>query len=101
MQNRSFLCNLDNFHLKNVICFVFGNQISKWRLFEKRAIFFDLLFTFLVTRGKTQKFLQHISYSLTCTYVTHPIDIFVIGPTNFAKITNLSCIVSLWCDSWF
>ena len=39
----SFLCSLDNFLPKNVIVFFFGNQISKWRSFEKRAIF-DLFF---------------------------------------------------------
>ena len=49
---------------KNVIVFLFGNQISKWHSFEKRAIF-DLLFIFLVTREKLQKFLQHISQSHT------------------------------------
>ena len=32
----SFLCSLDNFLLKNVIVFFFGNQISKWRSFEKK-----------------------------------------------------------------
>ena len=41
----SFLCSLDNLPQKNVIVFFFGNQTSKWRSFEKRAIF-DLLFTF-------------------------------------------------------
>ena len=41
----SFLCNLDNLLQKNVIIFSFGNQISKWHSFEKRALF-DLLFTF-------------------------------------------------------
>ena len=35
----SFLCSLDNLLQKNVIVFFFGNQISKWRSFEKRAIF--------------------------------------------------------------
>ena len=39
----SFLCSLDNFLQKNVIVLVFGNQVSKLRSFEKRAIF-DLLF---------------------------------------------------------
>ena len=33
------------------------------------------------------------------TYFAHSIDFFRL--TNFAKITNLSCMVSLWCDSWF
>ena len=39
----SFLCSLDNLLQKNVIVLFFGNQISKWRSFENRAIF-DLLF---------------------------------------------------------
>ena len=47
----SFLCSLDNLLQKNVIFLFFGNQISKWCLFEKRAIF-DLLFTFLSHQGK-------------------------------------------------
>ena len=41
----SFLCSLDNLLQENVIVFFFGNQISKWRSFEKRAIF-DILVTF-------------------------------------------------------
>ena len=48
----SFLCTLDNFLPKNVI--VFGNQISKWRSFEKRAIF-DLFFTFFSHQEKDTK----------------------------------------------
>ena len=47
----SFLCSSDNFLLKNVIIFFFGNQISKWRLFEKRTIF-DLLFTSFSHQGR-------------------------------------------------
>ena len=39
-----FLCSLDTLQ-KNVIVLFFGNQISKWRPFEKWTIF-DLLFTF-------------------------------------------------------
>ena len=35
----SFLCSLDKLLQKNVIVFFFGNKISKWRSFEKRAIF--------------------------------------------------------------
>ena len=50
----SFLCCLDNLLQKNVIVFFFGNQISKWRLFEKGAIF-DLLFTFFSHQGKVTK----------------------------------------------
>ena len=51
---RSFLCSLDSLLQKNVIVFFFGNQISKWRSFEKRAIF-DLLFTFFIHQGKVTK----------------------------------------------
>ena len=50
----SFLCSLDNLLQKNVIVFFFGNQISKFRSFEKRAIF-DLLFTFFSHQGKVTK----------------------------------------------
>ena len=78
----SFLCSLDNLLKKTVIVFFFGNQISRWRSFQKGAIF-DLLFTFLVTRGKLKKFLQHISHSHTYMYFAHPIDIFCL--TNFEK----------------
>ena len=50
----SFLCILDNLLQENVIVLFFGNQISKWRSFEKRAIF-DLLFTFSSHQGKVTK----------------------------------------------
>ena len=78
----SFLCSLDNFLQKNVTVLFFGNQISKWRSFEKRAIF-DLLFTFFSHQGKLQKFLQHIYHTHTYTYFAHPIDFFRL--TNFEK----------------
>ena len=51
---RSFLCSLDNSFQKNVFVLFFGNQISKWRSFEKRTIF-DLLFTFSSHQGKVTK----------------------------------------------
>ena len=35
----SFLCSLDNLLQKNVIVLFFGNQISKWCSFAKRATF--------------------------------------------------------------
>ena len=34
-----FLCSLDNLLQKNVIVLFFGNQISKWRSFEKKGYF--------------------------------------------------------------
>ena len=78
----SFLCSSVNLLQKNVIVFFFGNQISKWRSFEKRAIF-DLFFTFSSHQGKLQKFLQHISQTHTYTYFAHLIDFFCL--TNFEK----------------
>ena len=43
---------------------------------------------------KTEKFFssQHISYLHKNTYLAHPFDFF--------NLSNLSCIVSLWCASW-
>ena len=61
----SFLCNLDNLLQKNVTVFLFGNQISKRRSFEKRAIL-TYFSHFLVTRGTLQKFLQHL---ISLTYI--------------------------------
>ena len=63
----SFLCSLDNLIQKNVIVFFFGNQISKWRSFEKRAIF-DLLFTFFSYQGKVIK-IPSAHISLTYIHV--------------------------------
>ena len=68
----SFLCSLDNLLQKNVIVFFFENQISKWHLFEKSAIF-DLLFTFFSYQGKLQAIPStHISltYIHTCILLT-------------------------------
>ena len=78
----SFLCNLDNLLQKNVIVFFFGNHISKWRSFEKRAIL-TYFSHFLVTREKLQKFLWHIFHSHTYMYFAHPIDLFCL--TKFEK----------------
>ena len=63
----SFLCNLDNLLQKNVIVLFFGNQISKWRSFKKRAIF-DLLFTFFSHQGIVTK-IPSARISLTYIHV--------------------------------
>ena len=76
----SFLCSLDNLLQKNVIVFFFGNQISKWRSFEKKRLFLTYFSHFLVTREKLQNFLQHISHSHTYTYFAHHIDFFFALP---------------------
>ena len=93
----SFLCSLDNLLQKNVIVLFFGNQISKWRSFEK-MLFLTYFSHFLVTREKLQKFLQHISQTHTYTYFAHPIDFFTLPLLK--KNTNLSGTVSLWYESW-
>ena len=76
---------LDNFLLKNVIIFFFGNQIWKWRSFEKKKRLFLTYFShFLFTREKTQKFLQHISHLHTYIHVfCSPYWLFCL--TNFCK----------------
>ena len=94
----SFLCSLDNLLQKNVIVLFFGNQISKWRSFEKKGLFLTYFLHFLVTREKLQKFLQHISHSHSYTYFAHPIDFFTL-PILKKKKTNLSGTVSLWYES--
>ena len=63
----SFLCSLDNLLQKNVIVLFFGNQISKWCSYEKRAIF-DLLFTFFSHQGKVTK-IPSAHISLTYIHV--------------------------------
>ena len=69
----SFLCSLDNLLQKNVIVLFFGNQISKWRLFEKRTIF-TYFSHFLVTRESYKNFfstyLKHIHTRILLTLLT-------------------------------
>ena len=89
----SFLCSLGYFLLKNVTIFFFGNQISKWRSFEKKRLLLTYFSHFLVTRERTQIFLQHICHLHTFTYFVHPIDFFALPILQ--KIRILSCMVSL------
>ena len=94
----SFLCSLDNLLQKNVIVLFFGNQISKWRSFEKKAIF-DLLFTFSSHQGKGTKIPSaHISNTYIHIFCS-PYWRFL--PYHFwkKKNTNLSGTVSLWYES--
>ena len=93
-----FLCSLDNLLQKNVIVFFLEVKFQNGAHLKKRAIF-DLLFTFLVTREKLQKILQHISHSHTYMYFAH-LYWFFFCLTNFEKNMNLSGMVPLWCDSW-
>ena len=78
----SFLCSLENLLLKDVIVLFFGNQISKWRSFEKGAIF-DLLFTFSSHQGKVTKIPSaHISNTYMHVFCS-PYWLFCL--TNFEK----------------
>ena len=82
---------------KNAIIFFIGNQISKWRSFEKGTIF-DLLFTFFSHQGKVTKIPSaHISLKYIHVFCL-PYWLFCL--TNFENNTNLSGMVSLWYESW-
>ena len=94
----SFLCSLDNLLLK-ILSFFFGNQLSKWRSFKKKKkVIFDLLFTSFSHQGNNTK-IPSAHISLTYIHIFYsPYWHFCL--TNFAKVTNLSCVVSRWCGSW-
>ena len=88
-----FLCSLDNLLQKNVIVFFFGNQISKWRSFEKGGIC-DLLLTFFSHQGKVRK-ITLANISLTYIHVfCSPYWLFL--PYQFwKKNTNIRYSFSL------
>ena len=93
----SFLCSLDNLLQKIVIVLFFGNQISEWRSFQKRAIF-DLLFTFSNHPGKVTKIPSaHISLTYIHLFCS-PYWLFCL--TNFEKKYEFISMVSLWYESW-
>ena len=95
----SFLCSLDNLLQKNVIVFFFENQISKWRSFEKRAIF-DLLFTFVSCRESYKNsFSTYLNHIHTCILLTL-LTFFALPILKKKKNTNLSGMVSLWYETW-
>ena len=76
----SFLCSSDNLLQKTVIVFFFENQISKWRSFEKRAIF-DLLFTFFSYQGQVKLPSTHISLTyihVFCSPILKKIRIYQV-----------------------
>ena len=80
------VCSLDNLLQGSVIVSFFGNQISKWPLFEKRAIF-DLLFTFCSHQGKvTKNSSAHISLTYIHVFCSLYWHIFYL--TNFEKNTT-------------
>ena len=65
-------------YLITVIVLFFGNQISKWRSFEKRTIF-DLLFTFFSHQGKVTKIPSaHISLTYIHVFCSPPLTFFAL-----------------------
>ena len=70
----SFLYSLDNLYQKNEIVLFFGNQISKWRSFEKRGYFWPIFHIF-ESPGKIYKnsfstYLTHIHTRILLTLLT-------------------------------
>ena len=63
----SFLCSLDKLLQKNVIVLFFGNQISKWRSFEKKGYFWPTFHIFS-HQGKVTK-IPSAHISLTYKHV--------------------------------
>ena len=94
----SLFSSLDNLLKKNVIVLFFGNQISKWRSFEKGAIF-DLLFTFFCHQGKVTK-IPSANISLTHIHVfCSPYWLFCL--TNLKKYEFIGYSFSLvWVLVW-
>ena len=92
----SFLSSLDNLLQKNIIVLFFGNQISKWRSFEK-GLFLPTFHIFW-SPGKSYKnffstYLKHIHTRILLTLLTF------FALTILKKNTNLSGTVSLWYES--
>ena len=82
LQNWVFFVCLKNLLQKNVVVLFFGNQISKWRSFEKKGLFLTYFSHFLVT-GKSEKIPSaHISNTYTHVYCS-PYWLFCL--TNFEK----------------
>ena len=95
----SFLCSLDTLLHKNIIAFFFENQISKWRSFEKKRLFWPTFHTFLVTREKLHKFLQHISHSHTYICITLTLSAFFALP--ILKKKKYKFIINGFSLVWF
>ena len=94
-------CSLDNLLQKKLFFSLFLEIIFENGAHLKKGAIFDLLFTFFSHQGKVTKPLSaHISLTyMSCILLT------LLTIDNFEKKkekrnTNLSGIVSLWCDSW-
>ena len=95
-----FLCSLDNVLLKNVIVFFCDTKFQNGAHLKK-GLFLTYFSHFLVTRAKENyknSFSASLTHIHTCILLTL-LTFFAF--TNFEKKnTNLSGVVSLWCDSW-
>ena len=95
----SFLCSLDNLLQKNVIVLFFGNQISKWRSFEKKGYFWPT-FRIFWSPGESYKIPSaHISLTYIHVFFLTLLTFFAL-PILKKKNKNLSGMVSLWYESW-
>ena len=57
----------------------------------EKGLFLTYFSHFLVTRDKTQKFLQHISHLHEYTYLAHSIDFFALSVSIGATPGDESC----------
>ena len=103
----SFLSSLDNLLQENVIVFFsfrffffFKSNFKMALIWKKKAILY-LLFTFFNHQRKVTKFPSaHISLTYIHVFL---LTLLTFLPYQFwkkKKNTNLSGMVSLWCDSW-
>ena len=94
-----FVCSLDNFLLKNVIVSFLKINFKMVLIWKKKSYFWPTFHIF-IHQGKDIK-ISSAHISVTYIHVFSSLYWF-FTVTNFAKITNLSCMVSLWCDwCWF
>ena len=92
----SFLCSLNNLFQKKSNIFFFGNQILNGAYLKKELFLTYFSHYLLLGRSYKNSFSTYLTHIYM--YFAHPIDFFC--HTNFEKKnTNLSGMVSLWCDS--
>ena len=85
-------CGFDTFLLKKNKYFLFLEIKFKNGAHLKKGLLLTYFSHFLVTRERTQKFLQHISHLHTFTYFAYPIDCL----PNFAKFGVTPSVDSFW-----
>ena len=99
----SFFCVVEIIFFRKMWLFSFLQIkfLDGAHLKKKKGLFLTYFPNFLVTREKSNQIpSSHISLTYIYTYFAYPFSYWLLCLTNFAKITNLWCMVSLWCDSW-